>query len=110
MCAQKVIYSMNKMLELLARLLKMKVISMKKRKNYKKWVHCSWTPLRANLDIKTTCGKKTRALRVVKLNDVTCPRCLEILKMNFWYCDTCGFIDGRNVTDEECCEICGAKL
>ncbi len=64
----------------------------------------------------TSCGKgDTYRLfcgprMVTRLNDVTCPRCIEALKKSHWYCPTHGFIDDTNVTNDEKCETCGQNV
>lgn len=60
----------------------------------------------------TSCGKKFRGHinKTQKLNDVTCPKCIEELKESSWHCPKCGFIDVSHVTNDERCELCGSQL
>jgi DNA-directed RNA polymerase subunit RPC12/RpoP len=89
---------------------------MKTRKNFKQWVHynsdCSWPYPRQNETGHTTvCGKTARRIRVTSdKNLISCPRCLEIMKQNEWWCPNCGFLEAADVTFTEHCEICGEKL
>ncbi len=90
---------------------------MKKRKNYNKWVHFRHHEF--DLDIPgfaedsptTICGKT--ALRMISTSDknkVTCPRCLEKLKDENWFCPEHGFIKDEFVTFEETCSECGINV
>ena len=60
----------------------------------------------------TLCGRTTKSksyngLPITnQLSQITCPRCIEILKKSHWYCSNCGFIDSHHVTNDEHCEIC----
>ncbi|MFA5300264.1 MAG: hypothetical protein WC389_18910 [Lutibacter sp.] len=77
----------------------------------KQWIHCSKTGVYTPLNITTTCGKEARRIHVTsKLNNVTCPRCIEKLKENYWHCPECGFIDDSHATNDEKCEVCGSVL
>lgn len=63
----------------------------------------------------TACGKDTYCLfcgprMTDKVENVTCPRCIEVLKKTHWYCPEHGFIDDENVTFGENCEFCGAPV
>ncbi len=67
----------------------------------------------SSLSASTICGK-TNYFRphegpsiTNQLSAITCPRCIDVLKRDRWYCPTHGFIDDKNVTFEETCEICG---
>lgn len=56
----------------------------------------------------TSCGKTARRINVTKdKNDVTCPRCIERLKRENWFCAEHGFLEDNEVTLEETCLHCG---
>ena len=56
-------------------------------------------------DNQTICGKDLDHFRIVEVtkdkNKVTCKRCLEVMKKKYWYCENCGFINGKKVTYDE---------
>jgi len=64
----------------------------------------------------TLCGRTTKSRNydglpiTNQLSQITCPRCIEILKTTHWYCPEHGFIDDSHVTNDETCEICGNDL
>jgi len=64
-------------------------------------------------DKVTACGKTTKSAccyKTITLDNVTCPKCLEYLKENNWYCEEHGFIADATVTNYETCEICGRAV
>lgn len=62
-------------------------------------------------DKLTACGKTSRRYyKTITLDKVTCPKCLEYLKQNNWYCEDHGFIADATVTNDERCEICGRAV
>jgi len=82
---------------------------MKRRKNYKKWMH--HRNCERGFNVTTSCGKEVFKCHCTgTLNAVSCPRCIEILKENHWHCDNCGFIDDSHVTNDDKCEICGREI
>lgn len=59
----------------------------------------------------TPCGKTSRLINSTRVMDhVTCPRCLDKLKEENWFCPEHGFIHDFNVTYEETCAMCGRDL
>ena len=88
----------------------------KKRKIRNRWVHCSVEGhipmLKRNPESQTTfCGKTTHRIRAVfNKNSVTCPRCIEKLKENDWYCEEHGFIQAVDVKNNETCAYCGKPV
>lgn len=81
----------------------------KQRKNYDKWMHHRIGE--RGFHVETSCGKELFKCHCTgSLNAVDCPRCIEKLKENNWYCETCGFIDDSHVTNDERCDICGGKV
>ena len=100
---------------------------MKKRKTAKRWLHYHRLgkqdfPLsqveesaEENKPV-TICGKMTRyklfrgPAIVSDMNSVTCPRCLEILKEQNWYCPTHGFLAPVEVENDETCTYCRAAV
>jgi len=90
---------------------------MKKRKNYKQWVHFQdhefdlSKPGFAEDSQTTICGKTARRIIATRDKDaVTCRRCIEKLKETEWWCPNHGFIPGESVTFEEVCDICGQDV
>ena len=94
------------------------IMKVKYKKDKKpNWVHYSfggWVPsLKRNSNGETTlCGKTARRIRVTKIKDeVTCPRCKELLIADNWYCSNCDkFLKAEEVTFDETCIHCGRKL
>ena len=86
------------------------------RKINNRWVHSSFgvhTHISmGNPGEKTTvCGKTTRRARAVfDKNKVDCPRCIEKLKENNWYCEEHGFIQDVDVRNDETCDYCGREV
>ncbi len=76
---------------------------------YKKsWIHFAGE---AQEGKTTTCGKTAHQIyKTNNYNNVTCPRCLELMKLNNWYCEEHGFIADATVTNNETCEICGREV
>jgi len=77
--------------------------------NYTHWLHYrkSW-PEVGHHD-PTPCGKTARRIHSTSdKNRVTCPRCLEVLKADEWWCVAHGFLTPEEVTFEERCDHCGA--
>ena len=60
------------------------------------------------------CGKMNNSGFIEKTKDwseVTCKYCLEKMKDQSWYCEECNlFLDGDEVTNDECCIHCGGEL
>ena len=69
--------------------------------------------LRTDSPFSTACGKTSKyrlfcgPAIVAQLSAVTCPLCIEVLKKTHWHCPVHGFVDDREVTFEESCEMCG---
>jgi len=94
---------------------------MKKRWLQQRWLH--YHPLGTNVRFlpesngpSTICGKtgRYRLFRgpaIVKdPNQVTCPRCIEELKKQKWYCPNHGFLKDEDVENDETCTYCGEKV
>ena len=85
-------------------------------KNKPNWVHMAVgkfaTKLTPTTQAETTlCGKSARRiLASFVLDEVSCPRCLEKLKAENWFCEEHGFINDTNVTSEENCAQCGRPV
>ena len=60
-------------------------------------------------DGKTTlCGKTANGVYITReKNIVTCPRCVDALREDDWYCPEHGFLPPEDVTFEERCDYCG---
>ncbi len=59
------------------------------------------------------CGKRIhhdRAIFTDRLNNVTCPYCIELLQQNHLYCSNCGFIEDNFITDNNKCKTCDSLL
>lgn len=89
----------------------------KKRKKYKpQWTHYSFgghvPMLERNAKGETTiCGKTANRISATRCkNRVTCPRCIEKLKEDSWYCEEHGFLEGKDVTNDETCDYCGKSV
>jgi len=68
--------------------------------------------------ITTLCGEKVilNGLRKNKIeitsikNFVNCPKCIEKLKEENWFCPNCGFLEKEQVTFKGLCGSCGRKI
>jgi hypothetical protein len=77
-----------------------------------RWIHYKVSDY-ALFGFVAACGAKKPMCehpRTQKLNEITCPRCVDVLKMSNWHCPEHGFIDSIHVTNDEKCDICGSKL
>ena len=84
----------------------------------KRWIHyatnkkdCSgdWRP--DSQGTTTECGKTAKRIMATKKMDrVTCPMCLEIMKRGNWYCSIHGFLPDAKVDNDETCEDCGNNV
>lgn len=77
-----------------------------------RWIHYKISDY-ALFGFVAACGAKKPMCehpRTKILNNVTCPKCVEVLKLSNWHCPEHGFIDGCSVTNDEKCDICGSKL
>ena len=84
----------------------------KTRKNYNQWVHYKISSYEC-FGFTAICGRQSPQCeheRTTILNNVTCPRCIEELKKQHWYCANDGFIDPVSVTNDETCELCGEDV
>lgn len=87
-----------------------------KKLNKRQWIHYSFggivPMLKRNEKGETTiCGKTANRIRETKdLNRVTCPRCIEKLKEDSWYCEEHGFIECKDVKNDETCGYCGKPV
>ncbi len=87
-----------------------------KKLNKRQWVHYSfggYVPMleRNNKGETTICGKTARRIRAYHdKSKVTCPRCIEKLKENSWFCDEHGFIADGDVRNDETCDYCGEPV
>ena len=53
------------------------------------------------------CGSHSDKITSI-LQNVTCPKCIHLLKMSHWFCDEHGFIADTLVTNDERCSRCGS--
>ena len=82
---------------------------MKDERFYKiRYIHFSPKP--GELSCIREMKHKTLYYRKDKKDDVTCPECVKKMKDLFWYCETHGFLDDVDVTDDETCDYCKTPL
>ena len=46
-------------------------------------------------------------LEARKIEEVNCPACIAVMKLSKWHCVHHGFVQGKDVTFDENCAICG---
>jgi hypothetical protein len=73
------------------------------------WTHFKKDPWS---DVEMTpCGKSARRIVSTKyMNRVTCPRCIEALKIDNLYCPNHGFVEDYDVNENYKCGTCGEYL
>lgn len=73
------------------------------------------TDIEVDKDARSTiCGKtakNTHHLSITgSMDNVSCRRCLELLKEQNWHCSEHGFIPDSHVNFDETCEICNRPV
>lgn len=59
----------------------------------------------------TLCGKTALRIKTTKdPNIVTCPRCIDDLKVKRYWCMDHGFLSDVDVTFDEKCDYCGNSI
>jgi len=92
--------------------------------NFRQWMHfCNFKPnnnsqwIHYENENSTECGYPlngsmfNRRLTTKVKNDVTCQRCIDKMKLEYWYCSHCNtFLDDNEVTHDENCVLCNNKI
>jgi hypothetical protein len=87
------------------------------KKNKPRWIHYGEYPKFLKPPVIALCGKGVTHEMCYPVNiiakwkpNVTCPRCIEAMKLQFWHCEEHGFIPDEEVNNDETCETCGRPV